>query len=222
MFIVYNDFYCRSLSYRVELVSKKSSKYCEHMNEEDFDMEDEEEGQNSEDVEMKRVKDVAIVPGARGDAGVNAPMCVAEGDGVPLPEFGGSKIEMDGEEFEMIRETDIVSSTVVPDKVKVAIKESLHGEKEIYIYQHLAEIESLSKVEEESTLCLHCGRNFSNHGKLCHASNPVSNSCGWFMAVNQEPEIIPMEKFYYCEKDDCDYKSRLRRDVKSWNNVRKI
>ena len=111
------------------------------MNEEDFDIEDEEEGQNSEDVEMKQVKDVAIVPGARGDAGVNAPMCVAEGDGVPLPEFGGSKIEMDGEEFEMIRETDIVSSTVVPDKVKVAIKESLHGEKEIYIYQHLAEIE---------------------------------------------------------------------------------
>ena len=184
------------------------------MNEEDFDIE---EGQNSEDVEMKQVKDVAIVPGARGDAGVNAPMCVAEGDGVPLPEFGGSKIEMDGEEFEMIRETDIVSSTVVPDKVKVA-----KSEKEIYIYQHLAEIESLSKVEEESTLCLHCGRNFSNHGKLCHASNPVSNSCGWFMAVNQEPEIIPMEKFYYCEKDDCDYKSRLRRDVKSWNNIRKI
>ena len=55
MFIVYNDFYCRSLSYRVELVSKKSSKYCEHMNEEDFDMEDEEEVQSSEDVEMKRV-----------------------------------------------------------------------------------------------------------------------------------------------------------------------
>ena len=81
------------------------------MNEEDFDMEDEEEGQNSEDVEMKRVKNVAVVPGARGDAGVNAPMCVAEGDGVPLPEFGGSKIEMDGEEFEMTRETDIVSST---------------------------------------------------------------------------------------------------------------
>ena len=51
------------------------------------------------------------MPGARGDAGVNAPMCVAEGDGVPLPEFGGSKIEMDGEEFEMTRETDIVSST---------------------------------------------------------------------------------------------------------------
>ena len=38
-------------------------------------------------------------------------ICVAEGDGVTLPEFGGSKIEMDGEEFEMTRETDIVSST---------------------------------------------------------------------------------------------------------------
>ena len=31
-------------------MSKKSSKYCEHMNEEDFDMEDEEEVQSSEDV----------------------------------------------------------------------------------------------------------------------------------------------------------------------------
>ena len=69
-------------------MSKKSSKYCQHMNEEDFDMEDEEEVQSSEDVEMKRVDIVAFVPGARDDAGVNAPMCVAEGDGVPLPEIG--------------------------------------------------------------------------------------------------------------------------------------
>ena len=81
------------------------------MNEEDFDMEDEEEVQSSEDVEMKRVDIVAFVPGARDDAGVNAPMCVAESDGVPLPEFGGSKIEVDGEEFEMFRDTDIVSDT---------------------------------------------------------------------------------------------------------------
>ena len=35
---------------------KKSSKYCDHMNEEDFDIEDEEEGQSSEDVEMEQVK----------------------------------------------------------------------------------------------------------------------------------------------------------------------
>ena len=106
-------------------------------------MEDEEEGQNSEDVEIKRVKNVAVVPGAKGDAGVNTPMCVVEGDGVPLPEFGGGKIEMDGEEFEMIRETDIVSSTVVPDKV----------------------------IVEESTLCLQCGKNFSNHSKLLEHIN---------------------------------------------------
>ena len=56
MFIVYNDFYCRSLSYRVELVSKKSSKYCEHMNEEDFDMEDDVDGQIIEVVEKKDVE----------------------------------------------------------------------------------------------------------------------------------------------------------------------
>ena len=46
-------------------MSKKSSKYCQHMNEEDFDMKDEEEVQSSEDVGMKRVDIVAFVPGAR-------------------------------------------------------------------------------------------------------------------------------------------------------------
>ena len=52
---------------------------------------------------------MAVGPGARSDAGVTVPMCVAVGDKVPLPEFGGSKIEVDGEEFQMFRETDLVA-----------------------------------------------------------------------------------------------------------------
>ena len=103
-------------------------------------------------LKWNKLRFVAAVSWARGDAGVNVPMCVAEGDGVLLPEFGGSKIELDGEEFEKLRETDLVAGTFVPDQVRVAIKGPLHSEKERYIDQHLAEIESLPKEEEKSTL----------------------------------------------------------------------
>ena len=48
-------------------------------------------------------------PGAKTEAGQTVPMSVAVGDKVLLPEFGGNKIEVDGEEFAMYRETDIVA-----------------------------------------------------------------------------------------------------------------
>ena len=52
---------------------------------------------------------VAVGPGARSEAGAPIPMVVTVGDKVLLPEFGGSKIEVDGEEFQMFRETDLVA-----------------------------------------------------------------------------------------------------------------
>ena len=52
---------------------------------------------------------IAVGPGARTEAGDTVPMCVAVGDKVLPPEFGGNKIEVDGEEFQMFRETDIVA-----------------------------------------------------------------------------------------------------------------
>eukprot|EP00088_Acartia_fossae_P071654 TRINITY_DN9892_c0_g1_i2.p1 TRINITY_DN9892_c0_g1~~TRINITY_DN9892_c0_g1_i2.p1 ORF type:complete len:123 (+),score=29.56 TRINITY_DN9892_c0_g1_i2:57-371(+) len=52
---------------------------------------------------------VAVGPGARTESGDTVPMCVTVGDKVLLPEFGGAKIEMDGEEFQMFRETDLVA-----------------------------------------------------------------------------------------------------------------
>merc|ERR1712234_25928 len=52
---------------------------------------------------------VAVGPGARTDGGETIPMSVGVGDKVLLPEFGGSKLEMEGEEFQMFRETDIVA-----------------------------------------------------------------------------------------------------------------
>ena len=52
---------------------------------------------------------VAVGPGMRTEAGATVAPVVAVGDKVLLPEFGGNKIEVDGEEFQMFRETDIVA-----------------------------------------------------------------------------------------------------------------
>ena len=52
---------------------------------------------------------VAVGPGARNETGDTVPMCVAVGDKVLLPEFGGAKIEMEGEEFQMFRESHHVA-----------------------------------------------------------------------------------------------------------------
>jgi len=52
---------------------------------------------------------VAVGPGARSETGAFIPMSVEVGDKVLLPEYGGSKLEMEGEELQMFRETDIVA-----------------------------------------------------------------------------------------------------------------
>ena len=45
----------------------------------------------------------------RSETGETLPMAVAVGDRVLLPEWGSNKIEMEGEEFHIIREGDIVA-----------------------------------------------------------------------------------------------------------------
>jgi chaperonin GroES len=53
---------------------------------------------------------VAAGPGARNaSTGETIPMSVAVGDRVLMPEWGSNKLEMDGQEFHVIRETDIVA-----------------------------------------------------------------------------------------------------------------
>ena len=52
---------------------------------------------------------VAAGPGARTEAGVTVPLSVAVGDKVLLPEYGGIKRELEGEEFQMFRESDLVA-----------------------------------------------------------------------------------------------------------------
>ena len=52
---------------------------------------------------------VAVGPGARADSGLSIPLTVAVGDRVLLPDLGGLKLEVDGEEFQMFRESDLVA-----------------------------------------------------------------------------------------------------------------
>ena len=42
-------------------------------------------------------------------SGETIPMSVAVGDRVLMPEWGSNKLELDGQEFHVIRETDIVA-----------------------------------------------------------------------------------------------------------------
>jgi len=53
---------------------------------------------------------VAVGPGARNSTtGAHIPMSVAVGDKVMLPEYGGSKIELEDKEYTLLREADIVA-----------------------------------------------------------------------------------------------------------------
>ena len=52
---------------------------------------------------------VAVGPGGVSESGDQLTLTVAVGDKVLLPEFGGTKLELDGEEFLMFRESDLLA-----------------------------------------------------------------------------------------------------------------
>jgi len=52
---------------------------------------------------------VATGPGARNEQGTNIPLSVSVGDSVLLPEYGGTKIELDSKDYFLYRENDILA-----------------------------------------------------------------------------------------------------------------
>jgi len=52
---------------------------------------------------------VAAGPGARNDKGDTVPMSIQVGDTVLLPEYGGTKLEIESKEYSLFRESDIVA-----------------------------------------------------------------------------------------------------------------
>eukprot|EP00924_Labyrinthula_sp_SR-Ha-C_P012762 maker-scaffold_78-snap-gene-0.3-mRNA-1 protein AED:0.02 eAED:0.02 QI:178/1/1/1/1/1/2/135/99 len=51
---------------------------------------------------------MAVGPGARDQQGNVIPMSVIVGDTVLLPEYGGQNLELDGEEFQLFRDQDLL------------------------------------------------------------------------------------------------------------------
>lgn len=51
---------------------------------------------------------VAVGPGARNDKGDHLPLSVKEGDKVLLPEYGGTKVEIEDKEYYIFRDGDIL------------------------------------------------------------------------------------------------------------------
>ena len=52
---------------------------------------------------------VAAGPGARNEKGETIPMSVQVGDQIMLPEFGGTKVEIEAKEYTLLRESDIMA-----------------------------------------------------------------------------------------------------------------
>lgn len=51
---------------------------------------------------------LAVGPGTRNSKGDLIQLSVKPGDKVLLPEYGGTKVEMDGNEYYLFRDTDIL------------------------------------------------------------------------------------------------------------------
>lgn len=57
---------------------------------------------------------VAIGPGSRNEKGVHVPLSIKVGDVVLLPEYGGTKVELeDNKEYHLFRESDILAKLEV-------------------------------------------------------------------------------------------------------------
>jgi chaperonin GroES len=67
---------------------------------------------------------VAVGPGARNsETGERIPMDIAEGDTVVFSKYGGTEIRIEGTDFLILRESDVLAKVVgTPAKVKVKAK----------------------------------------------------------------------------------------------------
>lgn len=57
---------------------------------------------------MNEGKVVAVGPGGRSSDGTTIPLAVKAGDDVLLPEYGGSKVTIDGKDLYLYRDDDLL------------------------------------------------------------------------------------------------------------------
>ena len=69
----------------------------------------------------QRGKVLAVGPGARDEKGERVPIDVAEGDEVIFSKYGGTEVKVGGEEYLILRESDILAK-VATTKAKTKAK----------------------------------------------------------------------------------------------------
>ena len=67
----------------------------------------------------QRGKVLAVGPGSRNDEGQIIPMEIAEGDEIIFSKYGGTEVKLSGDEYLILRESDILAKVVTS---KVAAK----------------------------------------------------------------------------------------------------
>src|SRR5450830_1434626 len=66
---------------------------------------------------------VAAGPGSRNDAGERVPLDLAAGDTIIFSKYGGTEIKVDGTEYLILRESDVLAKVVgKPTAAKTAAK----------------------------------------------------------------------------------------------------
>ncbi|KAL5708467.1 hypothetical protein ACHQM5_019275 [Ranunculus cassubicifolius] len=55
-------------------------------------------------------KVIGVGPGALNRDGKHIPVAIKEGDEVLLPEYGGTEVKLDGKEYHLFREDDILGT----------------------------------------------------------------------------------------------------------------
>ncbi|XP_019879037.1 10 kDa heat shock protein, mitochondrial-like [Aethina tumida] len=56
---------------------------------------------------------VAVGPGTMRDSGFQVPISVKPGDDVLLPEYGGTKVQVDGDELFLYRESELLAKVSI-------------------------------------------------------------------------------------------------------------
>ncbi len=70
---------------------------------------------------------LAVGPGAVNDRGERVPLDVVAGDEIIFSKFGGTDIKVDGEDYLILRESDVLAKVIGVKSTKKASKKALAG-----------------------------------------------------------------------------------------------
>ena len=75
----------------------------------------------------QRGKVLAVGPGALNDKGERVPLDVGAGEEIIYSKYGGTDIKVDGEDYLILRESDVLAKVIGVKSTKKASKKALAG-----------------------------------------------------------------------------------------------